>query len=227
MISAFWKQLSIIICITIFAGVAKAQDSVLHGAIPANAIGVSGRSADVGTNELGIWAGYSGYNSTLIGRTTNRSLFEFNIQYAHVFETSNTWALKYTAEIVPVAIVRQPHQGVINGNTVDLPGSKQRIYGIGVAPVGLQMNFRRGQVLQPYINGSAGILYFEDKVPVADSSRFNFALGVGAGVQIWYLENQSIRLGYKYYHISNGYTAPHNPGMDSNLFYIGYAWSWR
>ncbi len=163
----------------------------------------------------------------LVGRTTDRSFFELNLQYARVFETSDNWAMKYTAEIVPVAIVRQPQQGIINGNAVDLPGSKQKIYGFGVTPVGLRVNFRRGHVLQPYINGTAGVLYFRDQVPVADSSRFNFALGLGAGIQIWYLENQSIILGYKYHHISNGFTAPRNPGMDSNLFYIGYTWSLR
>jgi opacity protein-like surface antigen len=89
------------------------------------------------------------------------------------------------------------------------------------------MNFRRGYVLQPYINGMAGFLYFADQVPVADSSKFNFTLGLGAGVEIWYRDNQSISLGYKYHHISNGYTADQNPGVDSNLFYVGCAWSWR
>jgi opacity protein-like surface antigen len=88
------------------------------------------------------------------------------------------------------------------------------------------MNFRRGCVLQPYVNVTGGILYFTDNVPVADSSNFNFTFGFGAGVEIWHLENQSVLLGYKYQHISNGYTAPQNPGVDSNLFYVGYAWSW-
>jgi opacity protein-like surface antigen len=209
-----------------FARVTAAQDSVYHDALTAGVTRVSGRSPGVGTSELGIWAGYSGSNPTLIGRTTDRTLFELAIQYARVIKTSDSWALKYTAEIIPVAAVRQPQQGIVNGNPEDLPGSKEKIYGIGVTPVGLQMNFGRGHVWQPYINGSAGILYFNDDVPVADSSKFNFQLGLGVGVQIWYLENQSIRLGYKYNHISNGYTASNNPGMDSNLFYIGYAWSW-
>ncbi len=187
--------------------------------------GGSCRSLDIGTTELGIWVGYSWSNPTLIGRTTDRSLFELNVQYARVIKTSENWALKYTVEIVPVAYVRQPQQGVMDGNPVDLPGEKQKIYGLGITPVGFQVNYRRGHVLQPYVNGTAGILYFAEQVPVADSSKFSFNLGLGVGVQIWYSENQSVRLGYKYNHISNGYTASQNPGMDSNLFYIGYAWS--
>ncbi len=217
----------IIIYTITFVRVAAAEDSASHGDLTAGAPGGSGMSLDVGTTELGIWTGYSWTNPTLIGRTKDRSLFEINVQYARVIKTSNNWALKYTAEIIPVAYVRQPQQGVMNGNPTDLPGAKQKIYGIGITPVGFQINYRRGHVLQPYVNGTAGILYFTEQVPVADSSKINFNLGLGVGVQIWHSENQSMRLGYKYNHISNGYTASQNPGMDSNLFYIGYAWSWK
>lgn len=217
----------IIIYVITFDRIAASQDLASHGELTADVPGGSGRSLDIGTNEIGIWAGYSWSNPTLIGRTTDRSLFEFNVQYARVIDASNNWVLKYTVEIVPVAYVRQPQQGVMNGNPVDLPGAKQKIYGIGINPVGFQVNYRRGHVLQPYVNGTAGILYFAEQVPVADSSKINFNLGLGIGVQIWHSEKQSIRLGYKYNHISNGYTASQNPGMDSNLFYIGYAWSWK
>jgi opacity protein-like surface antigen len=227
MTAASWKQLCIILCVITFARVATARDLEYHGAQTAGVPRVSGKSPDVGATELGIWAGYSGDNPSLVGRSKNRTFFELNLQYARVLETGGTWVLKYTAEIVPVANVRQPRQDVINGKLVDLPGNTQKIYGFGVTPIGLQMNLRRGHVLQPYINGTVGILYFREQVPVTDSSKFNFTLGLGAGVQIWYRENQSIQLGYKYHHISNGYTASRNPGMDSNLFYISYTLSWR
>jgi len=147
------------------------------------------------------------------------------VQYTYVIKTGETWALKYTAELIPVIYIKQPPQGHLNGNPVDLPGEKQKIYGAGISPVGLQMNFRRGHVVQPYLNGTGGVLYFTENVPVANSSNFNFTFGFGGGLEIWYLENQSILLGYKYQHISNGYTAPQNPGVDSNLLYVGLLWS--
>jgi len=216
-----------IVCMLIFAQVATAQDSESSNRQKTDVPVYLGSSPDLGTSQLGFWAGYSSDNPTLVGRKTNRPFSEFNVQYAHVLRTGDTWALKYTAEIVPVAIIKQPQQGYISGgHPVDLPGS-QNIYGAGVSPVGLQLNFRRGCMLQPYVNGTAGILYFEDQVPVAESSNFNFSLGLGAGIEVWYQNSQSILLGYKYHHISNGYTHRLNPGVDSNLFYIGYAWSWR
>jgi hypothetical protein len=214
--------------VLIFVHAVMAQDQVSPGTQRADAPRNPCLSLDPGTSQLGIWAGYSSSNPTLIGSSTNRPFFEFNVQYARVLTRGGAWALKYIAEITPVAIIKQPRQGFApNGEPVDLPDSSQRIHGAGISPIGLQMNFRRGRVLQPYVNGTAGVLYFTENVPVADSSNFNFVFGFGAGVEIWHRQDQSLILGYKYQHISNGYTAPQNPGVDSNLFYVGYAWSWK
>ena len=223
-----WKYLAAFLFIMIVTTVSMAEDLVNPGTqltdLPRN----PGRSLDLGTSQLGFWAGYSPDNPRLIGKKTDRPFFDVNVQYAHVVITGNNWALKYIAEIVPVAIIEQPQQGhTMSGNPEDLPGSKQNIYGAGISPFGLQMNLRRGSMLQPYINGTAGVIYFTDKVPVEDSSNFNFMLGLGAGIEVWYRENQSLIFGYKYQHISNAGTAPQNPGVDSNLFYIGFTWSWR
>jgi hypothetical protein len=32
-----------------------------------------------------------------------------------------------------------------------------------------------------------------------------------------------ISLGYKFLHISNGFTSPVNPGVDNNVFYAGFS----
>jgi len=225
------KQLFIILCILVFARTAMAKDTAYPGTPKADVQGTPGRSLDVGTSQLGMWMGYSPDNPKLMGRSTHRPFYELNIQYAHVVTRGESWALKYTFEIIPVAIIKQPPQGeVVHGkhpHPVDLPGSQQTTYGAGVTPIGFQMNFLRGHVLQPYINATVGALYFTEQVPVMGSSKFNFTLGLGAGFDIWYRDNQSIILGYKYHHISNGYTANENAGVDSNLYYVGCAWSWK
>lgn len=186
---------------------------------------------DRGTNELGVWAGYSPTNPTAIGTTTGRPFFELNLQYARVLLTGNSWAFKYLVELAPLAIISQPRQSnIVQGGQVvfaDVPGSSRKIYGGGISPIGLQVNFRRRHSLQPYLNGTAGVLYFSDQVPVSNSSQFNFAVSWGGGVQLWVRENQSLSLGYKFHHISNANSASRNPGVDSNLFYAGYSWSWK
>ena len=85
-----------------------------------------GRSLDMGTSQLGFWAGYSPDNPTLIGRKTDRPFFDVNVQYGYVVITGNNWALKYIAEIVPVAIIKQPKQGhTMSGDPEDLPAAKR------------------------------------------------------------------------------------------------------
>jgi opacity protein-like surface antigen len=213
------KFLAVLLCL---AGFALPQ----LAATSANA-----STLDRGTNELGVWAGYSPTNPTLIGTTTDRPFFELNIQYARVLLTGRNWAFKYMIELAPVAIISQPRQhNVVQGGQVfsaDLPGSSRNIYGGGISPIGLQLNFRRRHSVQPYVNGTAGILYFTDQVPVSNSSQFNFAVSWGGGVQIWAREKQSLSLGYKFHHISNANSASRNPGVDSNIFYAGYSWSWK
>jgi hypothetical protein len=228
MSSLSWKQLIVFLCILFFNHVSMAQDAVPPGTqstvVPRN----PGVSLDPGTNQLGIWAGYSPNNPTYNGSTANRPFFELNVQYARVLFAVDNLAIKYIADLVPMAIIKQPHQGYDeNGEPVDLPGSEQTIAGVGVSPIGLQINLRRGCVLQPYVNGTGGILYFTRDVPVANSSNLNFTFAFGAGVEIWHRENQSFILGYKFQHISNGNTARENPGVDMNLFFVGYAWSWK
>jgi opacity protein-like surface antigen len=215
------KQAFVILCMLVFSGMAMAQDATSPGTPRSDAPGTPGRSLDLGNSQLGLWAGYSWTNPQLMGRTSDIPYVEVDVQYARVVKTGDIWALKYIAELVPVAVVTQPQQGSASAS-----GTRQKVYGAGITPVGLQLNFRRGSVLQPFVNVTGGIIYFEDQVPVADSSKFNFTLGLGAGVEVWHLENQSILLGYKYHHISNGYTARENPGVDSSLFYVGYTWSW-
>ena len=90
------------------------------------------------------------------------------------------------------------------------------------APIGLKLNFRRSHELQPFASGSGGFLYFSKQVPVSGASQFNFTFDFGGGVEIVRDGRRGISIGYKYQHISNGYTAPINPGVDVQMVHVGY-----
>jgi opacity protein-like surface antigen len=191
----------------------------------------SGRSGSVHTNELGIWTGYSGDNPTWVGRSTGRPLWSVNVQYSRFLYASDGWVLKYSPNVMSCTVVRQPRFVTVTtgGHTETVPahGEKQTVSGIGLAPIGFQMNFLTGSMVQPFVMGSVGLVYFSDYVPEPRSSRLNATLALGAGLQIWFAQNRSVTLGYQYHHISNAYTQPKNPGLDSNLAYAGYSWSWQ
>ena len=105
-----------------------------------------------GTNEFGGWAGFSPFSFRLKGTSEDRKLFLLNLQYARTLFSTTPVTVKYTAEIVPVALEIQPTQFyVVGGETLVNPSGT--IYGAGASPVGFQGNVGRKSV-QPFANGS-------------------------------------------------------------------------
>ena len=49
----------------------------------------------------------------------------------------------------------------------------------------------------------------------------NFAVEYGVGAEVAAVRGGVIVTGWKFQHMSNAYTAPENPGLDLNLFYLG------
>jgi len=190
----------------LFSGIAFAQSAAL----------------ETGTNEFGIWAGYSPVNVHGIGITSDRPLLLLNLQYSRVIGTTENTAVKYTAGFVPLALVTQPAEAFQPsvGPAYILP--QKRIHGGGLDPIGFQWNFRRARDVQPFLSTHGGFLYFSEQVPVPESSQFNFTFSFGAGIQMFRGAN-TVSLGYKFHHISNAQTGHYNPGIDSNLFYVGWS----
>jgi hypothetical protein len=86
-----------------------------------------------GSNEFGVWTGYSPSSFKLKGQTEDRKLFLLNLQYARTLFTTCPLTLKYTAEIVPVALEMQPTQVfLVNGTVLVNPAGT--VYGAGASP---------------------------------------------------------------------------------------------
>jgi hypothetical protein len=63
-----------------------------------------------GTNEFGIWGGYSPFSFVLKGTSKDRQLLLFNLQYARTLIATHAVTLKYTADAVPAAFEFQSTQ---------------------------------------------------------------------------------------------------------------------
>ena len=174
-----------------------------------------------GTNEFGAWTGYSPFSFKLKGVSQDRRLFLLNLQYARTLFATNPLTLKYTAEIVPIALEMQPTQLYFIGGK-ELVNAAGTIYRAGASPVGFQGNFGRKSI-QPFANGSVGFLYFNQQVPITGSSQFNYTVTIGVGAQVFRRSGRSFTVGWKYHHLSNNYQATLNPGIDSSVFYAGFS----
>ena len=67
--------------------------------------------------------------------------------------------------------------------------------------------------------GDGGILYFKDRVLSTRGTHLNFSAETGVGVEFATSPQTNLRLGYSWFHFSNGDIAARNPGLDSNLIY--------
>ncbi|MDQ3917991.1 MAG: acyloxyacyl hydrolase [Acidobacteriota bacterium] len=172
-------------------------------------------------NEFGIWGGGSFGSPTLIGTTRDTRLAIFALRYARVLARGESLAFKYTLDAVPVARLSFPvfEQAATPGAVAF--ERRKTITAAGLSPVGFQLNFRRRERVQPFLQTSGGFLYFGERIPDERGARFNFTGDFGGGVEWKTAQRRAWTFGYRYHHVSNGYRAQVNPGFDSNLFYVG------
>jgi lipid A 3-O-deacylase PagL len=209
--------------VLLFAGCCSlAQVENCDGGTSRRAAAATHRSwLEHGTNEFGVWGGYSPFSFVLKGTSKDRELLLVNLQYARTLVATRPVTLKYTADVVPMAFEFQPTQRyVVDGKVVTNPGGA--IYGTGVSPIGFQANFGSKKV-EPLVNGSLGFLYFDRQVPILGASQFNYTISVGFGAQFFPRPGRSFTVGWKYHHLSNNYQAHLNPGIDSGVFYLGFS----
>jgi hypothetical protein len=95
-----------------------------------------------------------------------------------------------------------------------------------VTPVGFTFDFARTYAIYPFFEINGGIIASTEPIPVnvPDATALNFLVDFGGGVK-WRprLKGYGFEAGYKFLHISNAFTTSVNPGVDNNLFYIGFS----
>jgi hypothetical protein len=176
-------------------------------------------------NEFGVWGAISFDAPTWIGYSPDARFGNIGLRYGRVLAANQNLAFSWTIDAVPVAILSVKRLTIVptGSGSFTVQQSRDRTYGAGLSPIGLKLGFRRSQMLQPFANGSAGFLYFSKQVPVAGASQFNFTFDFGGGLDIVKDGRRAISIGYKFQHISNGYTATINPGVDIQMIFVGYS----
>ena len=178
-----------------------------------------------GWNEFGIWGGGSFHAPTLIGKTSEARFGHLGLRYGRVLFASENIAFQYTIDVIPMAVLSLIRFTAVpvSPGVFSIQESRKSVYGAGAAPIGLKFNFRRQKRVQPFAAATGGFLYFSEQVPVAGASQFNFTYDFSGGIQIVNSNRRSFTIGYKYHHISNGYTATFNPGVDLQMIYAGFS----
>lgn len=178
-----------------------------------------------GWNEFGVWGSISFDATTLIGKTPDARFGNIGLRYGRVLLASKTVAFEWTIDAIPVSVLSNHRFTFVPNGTggFNVAQTRKSVYGWGAAPIGLKFNFRRHRRVQPFGQATGGFLYFNEQVPVTGAARFNFTFDFSGGVQIVNSNRRAFTIGYKYEHISNGYRANFNPGVDVQMIYAGFS----
>jgi hypothetical protein len=176
--------------------------------------------------ELGFWGGGSLSGTPLTGAAEQTRLGLFAFRYARVVSRGENLAFKYTLDVplaqMSVAPPPAPGRAQVPNGPAQL-AERRTITGAGLSPVGFQLNFRRRERVQPFVQASGGFLYFGERVPDSGGARLNFTTDFGGGVQWKAGTRRAWTVGYRYHHVTNDYRVGVHPGFDSNLFYAGFS----
>jgi hypothetical protein len=110
-------------------------------------------------------------------------------------------------------------------------GQRRWTFGEGLSPLGLKLNLRPQRRIQPVFTILGGYMFSTRPIPISDAGSANYTLAFGAGVELFHSSpdtssifgHRSLRVEYRYNHISNAYTANQNPGIDSGVLQVTYA----
>jgi len=180
---------------------------------PRNAVAVSvgvGRHSPVGTH---------------LGVTPDRNHVLLAVQYERRLIAASHLALLYTPELVPALwLSNNPTYDVIRdaaAQEIVVVTGRSSVYGFGAAPIGFEAHARVARRVELYGGSTAGTIWFTRAVPEPSARAFNFMFDLRAGL-LWQVRGaNALRVGYMFHHLSNGYTAPSNPGVDGAIGVLG------
>jgi lipid A 3-O-deacylase PagL len=144
---------------------------------------------------------------------------EYDRRIGHILGARFDWA----TEVIPVMILSQPKVSDFWGN--GLTQAQELVPGISISPVGMRFLYRDGKKIRPFFLGKLGAAVFTQKALSPDATYVNFNIQAAFGVQYAINNRYDLRVEpFQFFHISNGYLAASNPGMDQLGWQIGFTY---
>ena len=178
--------------------------------------------------DVGPYVGVARHSlvGTHLGVTPDRNHLLIGLHATAPFVRSRRWTFSYAPEIAPLLVIfnnpKYRHFQEADGRQITVEDGKGPVAGFAISPIGLEAQIRLTPRWRAYTAGAAGVVWFTREVPTANARAFNYTFEVGGGVLWRYRSRQSLRVGYKFHHLSNLYTAPANPGIDGAVFLLGF-----
>ncbi len=178
--------------------------------------------------DVGPYVGVARHSlvGTHLGVTPDRNHLFLGVHVTVPFVRSRRWTLGYAPDLVPLLLIsNNPSYRYVqrsDGRRIAVEEGRGPVAGFAVSPIGLEAQTRLNSRWRAYAAGAAGGVLFAREVPTAYSRAFNYTFEVGGGLLWQYRSRGSLRVGYKFHHLSNLYSAPANPGIDGAVFLLGF-----
>jgi hypothetical protein len=165
--------------------------------------------------------------------TDGRRLALLNVRFTRTIGTIRNVTYQYFFELTPLAVafnneVRNPKYISDAETPTESKTIRKTAYGAGFQPANFRFLFRARKRVKPYAQVGAGMIFFNQRMPVPEATAYNFTGDFGGGLYIVTdRENpeKAISISYRYFHISNFNTTDFNPGYNANVISIGYSFS--
>ncbi len=177
-------------------------------------------------NEFEFFAGYSPFSVQFLGSEPDRRFVAAGFSYGYRCWIWKTSTVSFTPALMPVAILLQPAETLYNFvppyQRVSPPHA---VYGFAIAPLGFTWDVHRAWRVHPFFETIEGLIASTEPIPEnqPNATGLNFLFDLGAGVRWNQSPRREVSLGYRFLHISNAGTTNFNPGVDNNVFYVGYS----
>ena len=131
--------------------------------------------------------------------------------------------MDYVAEVIPLVFLSQPATSDFWGNATS--PNQELVHGIALSPFGFRWLWRSDKAIKPFVIGKLGAIVFEKKAFSPKASYANFNVQAAFGVQIRMTKRVDLRIDpFEFFHVSNGYLAASNPGMDELAMRFGFTY---
>jgi hypothetical protein len=148
------------------------------------------------------------------------SLAAAEVELAIPFTDRRRAGLEYFGRVVPLAYVRenptQPALWIGDRWILSSATSRSSTIGFGAKPVGVRGWV--GEAVRLEADVSAGVLRFGTPLLASNATRWNFTYEFGLGLRT---ARRGIVIGYRRHHVSNAGIGEVNPGLNSNLIFMG------
>ena len=184
-----------------------------------------------GDNEFGFWGGVAFKATTIFGglreeEARGRRFVIAAFRYGRTLAASESLALQYTLDVIPLAVATGNIEEV---TTVVTPAGAVRTfrrepaYGAGVTPLGFQLDFANRSRVKPFIHINGGLLFFNESVPLPDAGKLALVGEAGVGVRVFTSARRALSFGLRFHHVSNGDRSGANRGLNQFVFSAGFS----